>query len=356
MTAVSAIDGERASNLEAPRAPSLVARWDLDKTYLRTDFDTARDLLRTAFERPDQKRTVPGAAALLRELVRAGGEAHILSGSPEQLRGRIEEKLRLDGVRYASLTLKPNLENLLRLRFRALRGQLGYKLPALLRRRCELRTQRSPDGQLIPEILLGDDAEADAFVYSLYADVCAGRVQPELLREVMRSGRAYEDTIKDTLRFATYVERGAFVRRILIHLDRQSSPGDFAGYGPRVVPFYNYLQAALVLFEDGLLPAKGLLALASELVTSHHFDRSALVRSVRDLARRGVLVGRGTAALEQALEEHRAVRRGAVSSELAALIDALAGVENRPREVSREPLVDYLALVERHNPRSRTRR
>ena len=48
--------------------PPFIARWDLDKTYLRTDFDTLRDLVRTAIERPDQKRTVPGAASLLREL------------------------------------------------------------------------------------------------------------------------------------------------------------------------------------------------------------------------------------------------------------------------------------------------
>src|SRR5882757_956761 len=119
-----------------------VARWDLDKTYLRTDFETLRDLVRTAIERPDQKRTVPGAAALLRELGRAGVETHILSGSPEQLRSRIEEKLRLDGARWASLTLKPNLQNMLRLRFRALRGQLGYKLPALLQSRSVLSPQK----------------------------------------------------------------------------------------------------------------------------------------------------------------------------------------------------------------------
>src|SRR3954449_2046026 len=154
--------------------PRLIARWDLDKTYLRTDFDTVRDLVRTAIERPDQKRTVPGAAALLRELGRAGVEIHILSGSPEQLRSRLEQKLRLDGARWASLTLKPNLENILRLRFRALRGQLGYKLPALLRRRCEMEQQRDGEGALVREVLLGDDAEADAFVYSLFAVVCAG--------------------------------------------------------------------------------------------------------------------------------------------------------------------------------------
>src|SRR6186997_3030409 len=119
-----------------PAAPSpiprLIARWDLDKTYLRTDFDTLRDLVRTAIERPDQKRTVPGAASLLREIGRAGIEIHILSGSPEQLRSRIEQKLHLDGARWASLTLKPNLQNLMRLRFRAIRGQLAYKLTALM--------------------------------------------------------------------------------------------------------------------------------------------------------------------------------------------------------------------------------
>src|SRR5262249_46015415 len=136
-------------SLPSRPAPAFIARWDLDKTYLRTDFDTVRDLVRTAVERPDQKRTVPGAATLMRELGRAGAEVHILSGSPEQLRSRIEQKLRLDGARWASLTLKPNLTNILRLRFRALPGQLGYKLPALLRRRRELVCQPAASGALV---------------------------------------------------------------------------------------------------------------------------------------------------------------------------------------------------------------
>jgi len=180
-----------------------VARWDLDKTYLRTDFDTVRDLIRTAIERPDQKRTVPGAAALMRELGRAEVPIDILSGSPEQLRGRIIEKLRLDGVRFNSLTLKPNLRNILRLRFRAVRGQLGYKLPALLRLRCEMAQQRDDRGELVHEALLGDDAEADAFVYSLYADVCGGAVDAALLGRIMHRGGCYADDIADAVRFAS---------------------------------------------------------------------------------------------------------------------------------------------------------
>ncbi len=349
---------------------SYIARWDLDKTYLRTDFDTLRDLFRTAIERPDQKRTVPGAAALLRELGRAGVEIHILSGSPEQLRSRLEQKLRLDGARWASLTLKPNLENMLRLRFRALRGQLGYKLPALLRRRAELASPRDVTGSLVREVLLGDDAEADAFVYSLYADACTGAVDGVTLADVMRRGGAYEDTITDALRFLSYVEKGAVVERILIHLDRQSSPADFRLYGDRVVPFYNYLQAAFVLHEDGRIPPRAVLKVAEDLAFSHNFDGGALARSYLDLARRGHVSGAGIPAIDAAysdLVRGRSVHSGgsgpargpstpappAAAGELGALVRELVRMapELAPKPSATAPAIDYAALAAGHNKR-----
>jgi hypothetical protein len=335
---------------EGVSLPTLIARWDLDKTYLRTDFDTVKDLVRTALERPDQKRTVPGAAALLRQLQKAGVETHILSGSPEQLRSRIVEKLQLDGVRYASLRLKPNLQNLLRLRFRALRGQLGYKLPALLLGRCELANQ-TLNGALLHEVLLGDDAEADAFVYSLYADICEGRVPDDVLAKVLTIGGAYEDTVRDAQRFAQYVTKGPVVERILIHLERQSSPGDFAVFGPRVVPFFNYLQAAFVLFEDGRISAKAVISVASELVTVHNFQRAGLSRSYADLARRGHLHGLRLEELAVELEE-LVQRPGFVAAgDLMAMLDEIRQVpiaQEKPRSAHS---VDYLALVKDHNPR-----
>jgi hypothetical protein len=332
-----------------------VARWDLDKTYLRTDFDTVRDLVRTAVERPDQKRTVPGAASLMRELGDAGVAIHILSGSPEQLRGRLVEKLRLDGVRFETLTLKPNLQNLLRLRFRALRGQLGYKLPALLRRRCEMPAQRGEDGEIVRETLLGDDAEADAFVYSLYADVCSGVVPGEVLGAVLRAGRCYDDDIEDTLRFASYIEAGDIVQRILIHLERQSSPADFEQYGPRVVPFFNYLQAAFVLQEDGRLSARAVLRVAQDLAVRHHFDGTALARSYIELGRRGAVSGRGVEALSAAHAE--LVQRGRIAgaSELREMIASLEleAPEIPPPPSRPAPRLDYLGMVESHNRRRR---
>jgi hypothetical protein len=360
--------------------PRFVARWDLDKTYLRTDFDTLRDIVRTALERPDQKRTVPGAAALLRELGRAGVATHILSGSPEQLRSRIEAKLRLDGARWSSLTLKPNLQNMLRLRFRAVRGQLGYKLPALLLRRAELAHQRDDGGDLVREVLLGDDAEADAFVYSLYADVCRGVVDPSDLAAIMRAGGAYDDSIREAVRFAGYVEKGDVVERILIHLDRQSSPSDFKPFGRRVVPFYNYLQAAFVLHEDGRLPADAVLRVALDLLVSHNFDPAALGRSFLDLARRGHVTGARLAELDLAVGDLVAGKRIAGASDLVVMMEGITGAGSTPaappvgarRSVppppsaaavpppppeppDRDPTIDYATLVASHNPR-RTRR
>ena len=338
-------------NAESPKA--FVARWDLDKTYLRTDFDTMRDLVRTAIERPDQKRTVPGAAALMRELADAGVKIHILSGSPEQLRGRIVEKLRLDGVHFESLTLKPNLQNLLRLRFRAIRGQLGYKLPTLLRRRCEMETQRDADGTLICEALLGDDAEADAFVYSLFGDICTGIVGSDELAEVMRAGDCYDDDIEQAQHFASYIVPGEVVERILIHLERQTAPSEFDEYGRRVVPFYNYLQAAFVLYEDGRIPARSVLKVAKDLAVNHHFDGGSLARSYLELARRGHVAGSGIAALAADYSELIANRSIAGASELGEMIDELSAhaPELPPPASHPVPRLDYAAMVRAHNRR-----
>src|SRR5207244_4334980 len=115
--------GRRDLRPQAGRRAALITRWDLDKTYLRTEFDTLGDLVRTALEPADQKRAVPGAATLLHALGETAARVHILSGSPRQLRRKLEDKLRLDDVRWDELTLKPNLSNLLRLRLRALRDQ-----------------------------------------------------------------------------------------------------------------------------------------------------------------------------------------------------------------------------------------
>ena len=331
-----------------------ISRWDLDKTYLRTEFDTVRDLVRTALERADEKRTNPGAATLLREMARAGVSIHILSGSPEQMRRRLEDKLRLDGIVWDSFILKPNLQNMLRLRFRALKDQLGYKLPALL----QARTSLGPSDAR--ETLFGDDAEADAFVYSLYADVMAGRAGEELVHAIGERGRVYEDVLEHLQRCVRLVKGSSVVERILIHLEQQTPPSDFQIYGTLVVPFYNYLQAAFVVHEDGRLPAQGVLRVATELVTQHRFDGDALARSYHDLGKRGHLRGTKVSELAAALDAGEKDATSPVKDELRAMVERLPAYAEQAAKrfvpPGEGPMPDYLALVNKHNPRKKKKR
>jgi hypothetical protein len=229
-----------------------VYRWDLDKTYLLTDFDSFRGIVRTAMEPAWAKRAVPGATALVRELGREGPgwrpRVHIVSGSPTQMRKKLEEKLRIDGVRYDSLVLKDNVGNLRRGRLRAVRGQFGYKLPELILGRVGL-------GSAVTETLFGDDAEIDAVVYSVYADAIAGRIGAVELSRLLEAGGAYSDDVVRSLASLRNVAVADAVERIFIRIDRGRPFSDFAALGSRVVPVRTWYAAALVLVGAGeLLP------------------------------------------------------------------------------------------------------
>ena len=86
-----------------------VYRWDLDKTYLQTDFDSLTGLVKAALQSAEEKKNIPGTGALMREL-RYGpdGEKNrvmVVSGSPRQMRKVLERKLQLDGADIDSLSL-----------------------------------------------------------------------------------------------------------------------------------------------------------------------------------------------------------------------------------------------------------
>ncbi len=326
-----------------------VYRWDLDKTYLRTEFDTVRDLLRTAFESAAQKRTVPGAAALLREL-RATEPLgiYIVSGSPEQLRRVLEAKLRLDGIAWDGFTLKPQLRNILRGKFRFLKDQVGYKLGVLLESRARL-------GPEIDEFMFGDDAEADAFIYSIYSDICAGKVGADTLAEVLERAGVYEDELPRIVRLAGNVPRHDVGRRIFIHLDRVSAPDGFEDFGGRVCPFYNYVQPAFVLLGQGALDPQGVLRVAAELVIHHGFTGDALVASYVDVARRGYVGAEAAARMVSAFAEVEETHFAATYPTLAAFVEELGRAAAELPAAHADPVVeiDYVSLFSRDKARAR---
>jgi hypothetical protein len=325
--------------------PHHVYRWDLDKTYLKTEFDTMKQLLRSAFEGAKAKRSVPGAAALLREL-RAGGGARVcfISGSPKQMRRVLTEKLRLDGVEFDEFILKPNLRNMLTGRFRAVREQVGYKLPALLAGRSGLPPATR-------ETCFGDDAEGDGFIYSLYGDIIAGHVKRALLEDILARVGAYEDDAQRAVTLAESLPTAEAVERIFIHLDRRSPTARFDRYGKRLVPVYNYFQAALVMFQDTRLPAPAVVRVALEMVDRFGYTVDMLRNSLQDLMRRGRLSTTTARAFAAELTEEGIPQLGA-PPEARALLRSFAGAVERLGDVPSMQLatgdrpIDYLAALE----------
>jgi hypothetical protein len=337
------------------KRPRHTFRWDLDKTYLRTEFDSITDLAKSAFETAADKHAFPGATALLRALRQQDHRICIVSGSPTQMRQVLAAKLALDGVEYDEFVLKNNLKNILRGRFRALRAQIPYKLPAMLRSRIAAAAEH--------ETLFGDDAEADAIIYCLYADLVAERVSIHDLERVLVASRAYDDDAQHCLDLATAVPKGAAVQRMFIHLDRRSPPVGFRRFGPRLVPVFNYFQAALVLYEDKVLSARQVIFVALEMIDSKQYELGHLATSVQDIVRRG-RISRDTA-LQLVAEANEAALSGALSgrTDLPPFEQIAEAFRARVRElggtvpqVPPEEPIDYVRLVDEEHDHRRSRR
>ncbi len=276
-----------------------VYRWDLDKTYLETDFGSLRALVRSAVEPASAKRAIPGATALMQELAQDNPgwrpRIFILSGSPTQMRKVLEEKLRIDGVRWDELILKDNLANLRKGRLRAVRGQFGYKLPALLSGRFGL-------GPLVHETLFGDDAEVDALVYSVYADAIAGRIAPVELSRILAAAGAYPDHVVDALSALRRVEHADAVDRIFIRQDRGRALDAFAALGPRVILVRSWVEAAIVLAAAGELAPASLERVRAATALSE----GELVARFRSVLERGHVEPEGATRAFAALAHHPA--------------------------------------------------
>lgn len=264
------------------------------------------------------------------------------------MRRVLEAKLRLDGVRWDSFTLKPSLKNLLRGRFRFLKDQVGYKLACLLAARV---TVTDP----LEEVLFGDDAEADAFIYSLYSDIVAGRVGQETLLAVLERAKVHPGDIPHLVDLAMRIPRFDATRQIFIHLDRVSPVRVFEDFGRRVCPFYNYFQPALVLLEQGAIDGPQALRVGAEIVIQHGFSPDALIASFMDMVRREHVGPRAAERVLAAVREADAVRFATATRVLSAFADEIERrlpslVEPTPAVL---PTIDYVGLFSRDKARAR---
>ncbi|MBI4817152.1 MAG: hypothetical protein HY791_12895 [Deltaproteobacteria bacterium] len=334
---------------------------------MKAEIETVRDLVRTARATAEERENVPGSAALLRG-IRAdappGGEHYVyfLSGSPESLRKTIERKLQLDGVSPDGVVLKPQLSNLVRGRFRAVRNQIAYKLGALLHGRAQAPVRSA-------ETLFGDDAESDAFIYALYADLVAGRVPEAELEKVLQRAGAYPDQVQHIRKLLESIVHERAVERIVIHLDQLTPPAEFSDFFPLAVPIYNHLQTALVLWLDGRVSARTVAEVTRELVAYESIEgpkprteeerlsakpearRIRLLNSAEDILRRRRLEIELCRLDELASGLRREVRGNGQADAADATIEGIAEraehVRTRPLPRSTEPPFPESSWLER---------
>jgi hypothetical protein len=324
-------------------ASRLVFRWDLDKTYLKSEFETFREMMRIPFEKGEDKVAAPGVAALirgLREHALSVGEAirvYFLSASPPQIGRAIRRKLELDGIVYDGIVFKDQLQRLMRGKFRHLREQVGYKLTELLK-------ARAAEAPGTCEYLFGDDWESDPLIYSLYADLVAGRVGADALGDLLRAVRVDPPLIAEACALVGNLARSDAVARIFINLERRTPPGRLRVYGARLVPAFNYLQTAACLYGEQRLSAGGVVQVARSLLEESAYTPERLANSLRDIERRGHLGAVAAAELWEVLHGAGVIERAPIRP-LARMRRWWAKTWRAPTPAPPLPAVDYRTLV-----------
>jgi hypothetical protein len=273
-------------------AANEVFLWDVDKTYLDTNFKNLKGIWRTATEKADSKKNVPGA----NELVRCLSEHHqkqltpttkgfpifFITASPPQIEHKISQKLKIDGVEPFGVFCKDNLENLRPRRLWRITKHVGYKVQALLQLRAFL-------SESVRIVLFGDDGESDAIIYSLFSDICTRRIDTSEIRQILNFFSTLDSQVDLILRLQDLVPSNDPVEKIYINLAEDTDSDYYLKFGRRIVPTYDAFQAALDLYQDDRIGLSHVTQVANRLIHKYDYSKEEIERSYDDMIRRGRL-------------------------------------------------------------------
>ena len=243
-----------------------VFRWDIDKTYLETDFESLSGLWRAATEEAEDKKSTDGVVSLVHALQEVDDARMVfLSGSPKQMRSVLLEKFSLDGVDVDDIILKDSLGAIAKGRFSDVKNQFGHKLPSLVEHR--LRVQAESCGQT--EYLFGDDVEQDALIYLSYQLILDDGLQWKDVKKLMREGGALSSAIDRMRRSYSKLEsRPNVVRGIFIRLTKHQIPTWMYALMPHLTPVYTWSQAGAILWADDVIDEVALRQICKDEGTS----------------------------------------------------------------------------------------
>ena len=258
--------------------------WDLDKTYLDTDFGGFRKIMKIAFEQAIKKRNVPGTDQLVRSLAKCNKPFPIffISASPPQMQEKIYEKWMHDRIKPYGFYSKDNLKNLRFGRWARLTNHIGFKIQALM----ELRILISKDTKMI---CWGDDSESDATIYSLFSDICSHKLTDKETIALLKEFNVLPEQIDLILELRDQRDHFDPIHRVYINLAVDTDPEYYRKYGRRLMAVENSFEVTIDLFQRGFIDLDGVKAVANSLIKKYKFKPFQLEEAYELLAKRSRL-------------------------------------------------------------------
>jgi len=262
--------------------------WDVDKTYLDTDFKSLWGLLRIPLEMAIDKTIIPGTAATLQECRRGPGDRpvhtpiYFVSASPPQLAGVIRRKMLLDGLQPDGFLFKDQAKLALCGRFRELKFQVEYKLTA----HWSLIVDLPPGARLV---VVGDDWESDGHVFHLLDATQRGDLAGADLAAALRDAGVDRSSIEPMVSLAARATGRAQVDLACVILTKGRDPSYFDPYRPIVHAAREALQAAALFADRRLVSPDGVARVAWRLRADWGWTAQQVESSLADLTARSLV-------------------------------------------------------------------
>ena len=267
----------------------IVITCDVDKTYLDTDFKSIKGLLTIPFEWAEDKQTVAGMAPVLKELRFGSGNFnalipfYFLTASPPFLIRILKKKMLIDSVQYDGIISKDWSKVIFKhKKTRWLKHQIGYKL-------CALLTQRIILPKSAKEILIGDDVEVDAFIYSFYADLLSGKIKGKEIGKILSREKCDEEEISEVIKIYDKLNfKNRAVHKIYIYMDKGENPSIFNDYGKDLIACLSPFQMAIHLYFDKQVRLIAVKMAAKDLLKRKKATFESLLYELREGVNRGI--------------------------------------------------------------------
>lgn len=268
---------------------------DIDKTYIETRFETPMAMLKIAFENAEEKVTVTGAPiALLAarwgnfytgQTQNEANALHFLSASPPQLRKVIRSRLAIDGLDWTSDTFKNQAYNIKARKLKFLKQHAAYKTATILKK----MSKAPKDARFI---LIGDNAELDAFIYLGIQLFVEKKLSLKAYREYLSFGGVTDEVLPSLEPYLNLQNEGISVAGILIRKAPRYELVEAPPLTQLVLPFDHYFEVILHFHAWGLVSEDMIWPISRQLHNEYGYTReevvSALTRTVecfRKLAR-----------------------------------------------------------------------